>query len=169
MGNLLGGDDQQPVDPAFDRAATPVRSNSRPEIESMAKHVKEVLPQVPIEVIRKDLIVTANVDETITRLLDGTVEYQAVKRTTDGSPVPSVGSSSSSSGPRSPAHSPPSAPSLPPLITAASCFGKTADERHRSFEERKQKLIDESRRRYLAKQELMNKAAATPEISKITN
>lgn len=158
MGNLLGfPEEQQPVDPVVNRAATSVRTSGRPAIESMAVHVKEVLPQVPIDVIRKDLMVTANVDETITRLLDGTVPYQAERKQAPAS-VPSA-SPSSSSASSSPIHAVPCGPSHPPLITAASTFAKTADERHRSFEERKKRLIDESRRRYLAKQELLQKQA----------
>ena len=37
------------------------------ELFSMSQTVKNVLPQVPLDVIRRDLIITSNVDETITR------------------------------------------------------------------------------------------------------
>lgn len=154
MGNFLGlPEDPEPGNRGLEQNGTHVTSGGRPAIDSMAVHVKEVLPQVPIEVIRKDLTVTANVDETITRLLDGTVTYQPEKKP--------PASAATAAAVRSPT-STPAAGSLqscaithPPLITAASSFGKSADERHKSFEERKQKLIEESKRRYLAKQELL--------------
>ena len=152
MGNLLGlPEDPQPGDHVLDRNATHVTGSSRPAIESMAVHVKEVLPQVPIDVIRKDLTVTTNVDETITRLLDGTVVYEPEKKPSPTAAVRSPNPTAAPSSFKSCSNS------HPPLITAASSFGKSADERHKSFEERKQKLIEESKRRYLAKQELLKR------------
>ena len=142
MGNLLAYQEEEADPRIASDAARPAVTSNRPAIESMATSVKGVLPQVPLDVIRKDLTITANVDETIARLLDGTVTYVPEKKQP---PKTIVGASAPASQPALP---PPHAP----LITAAATFGKTADERHRSFEERKQRLIEESRRRYLAKQ-----------------
>lgn len=160
MGNWLGLI-EDPLDNPVDGNAIGVAgvggNSDRPAIESMAAHVKEVLPQVPIDVIRKDLTVTTNVDETITRLLDGTVVYvpEAQPSSCQASDTvktsPSPATSSSATSLQSCANS----ISYPPLITAASSFGKNASERNKSFEERKAKLIEESRQRYLSKQELV--------------
>lgn len=162
MGNWLGFPDEDPQ-PGDNGSPNRIVNNGniRPAIESMAVHVKDVLPQVPMDVIRKDLTVTTNVDETITRLLDGTVTY-----TPERKPAPSA-TTSPAARPMQTAtaaisSSPPfSAPTHPPLITAAKSFGKNADERHKSFEERKQRLIEEAKRRYLEKQALLNQASGS--------
>ena len=116
-------------------------SNVSPQLEQMAQQVKDVLPQVPLHVIRRDLTVTANVDESITRLLDGTVSYSP-ESTNSSSTVQTV------------------LPKIDPctlnaeslsLNTAAKSFGKNANDRMKSYEERKQALIEASRLRYISK------------------
>ena len=150
MGNLLGleGEGNQEGDAS---SSAPL---GQQQLEYMTSRVKEVLPQVPTDVIRKDVSLTANVDETITRLLDGTVTYQsetAVKRTSTS------GATSSSSGVSSAVTSTASSSSQPQgcLITAASTFAKTPSERHKSFEERKKLLIEFCRQRYMEKKGIL--------------
>ena len=160
MGNILGYPEEDPPIPHTDSGLHTNHQRepvSRPAIDVMVRHVKEVLPQVPDSVIRKDLIITTNVDETITRLLDGTVPYVAEKK-----PVPVPNNSSSSSNGNNKTMGSQSTPqlssSLPPLVTSASKFGETAKERHQSFEERKRRLIQEAKERYLAKHKMLQSA-----------
>ena len=125
------------------------QSSSRPKVvsaqlESMSIRVKEVLPQVPLDVIRRDVSITANVDETITRLLDGTVMYTPEEPSNKPTIKPFLSSPSGHS-------SASSVSSKLPYNTAASCFGKTSGERMKSYTERKQQLIEESRLRYMIK------------------
>lgn len=48
---------------------------SNPALLRMAAQVKEVLPDVPLTVIARDLQETRSVDSTISRLVDGVVHY----------------------------------------------------------------------------------------------
>ena len=123
-----------------------------PNCKSMCCRVKEVLPQVPIDVITRDLRITGDVDETITRLLDGTVKYTPQTATT--TPVQASSSQLSSKPVTSTdqaSGNPSSTTDVPSLSTAASSFGKDSRERMKSLEERKKMLIEASRIRYLAK------------------
>lgn len=185
MGNLLG----LPEEDNEVGGGGQISALSPQQLDLMASRVKEVLPQVPLDVIRRDISQTANVDETITRLLDGTVSYQpllvisekektspslsseagatsslpkqmssnsltspsSLSSTTSSSRESNVSSSSSPSTPPSSSLN----QSFPPLSTAASTFGKTPDERHTSFEERKRLLIEAAKQRYLAKHGLL--------------
>lgn len=136
------------------------------QLDYMTSRVKDVLPQVPLDVIRRDISVTANVDETITRLLDGTVRYSPVEVSSVKKKTPTVAPSSPPSSTSKEVSSPTTVsndasssykqgerhqPRQSLLITAASSFAKTPSERHKSFEERKQLLIDACRQRYLEK------------------
>jgi ancient ubiquitous protein 1 len=134
----------------------------------MAQRVKEVLPQVPLNVIKRDLAITTNVDETITRVLDGTVSYRPEVVATV-SLKPSGSSSSStllSTNLRTCTQSGAVASSseLPSLNTAASSFPKNANDRMKSYKERKQALVEASRARYLQKHGLVL-AEADPQQS----
>lgn len=140
------------------------------DLFTMAQTVKSVLPQVPIDVIRRDLIVTNNVDETITRLLDGTVYYDCETET-----LPSVNNDqikeekkektttvsnndvntstikeasntvSSTSNDELKTISPMS------FNTKAATFEKDPNERMKSYQERKQKLLEIARAHYIEK------------------
>ena len=149
MGNLLGleGEGNQEGDAS---SSAPL---GQQQLEYMTSRVKEVLPQVPTDVIRKDVSLTANVDETITRLLDGTVTYQpetAVKRTSTSGATSSSGVSSSVTSTASSSSQPQGC-----LVTAASSFAKTPSERHKSYEERKKLLIESCRQRYMEKKGIL--------------
>lgn len=166
MGNILnffnaGYDDDENAANFNDRPLGPAipssTSNSNIQMESMVRSVKDVLPQVPVSVIRKDLSITSNVEETITRLVDGTIQYtpEQPENKSPSSQASSVKSSTFnvSSLPTSTACNP---ESLPNLSTAASTFGKSADERHKSFEERKRQLIESARLRYMMKHNMLS-------------
>jgi len=189
MGNLLGLPEE---DNDVAGSGGQISALSPQQLDLMASRVKEVLPQVSLDVIRRDINQTANVDETITRLLDGTVSYQPIlvissekgktspsfslsSETGATSSLPKQMSSNSLTSPSSlssttslsresnvSSSSSPSTPpssslnqSFAPLSMAASTFGKTPDERHKSFEERKRLLIEAAKQRYLAKHGLL--------------
>lgn len=150
---------------------TPFSPLGQQQLDCMTARVKDVLPQVPIDVIRRDISVTANVDETITRLLDGTVSYTAletsVKKTTTSlgataRPVSSSATVSNESFSQEGRHKPHNA-SL--LITAASSFASSPSERHKSFEERKQLLINTCRQRYLEKHAMIPVTSTSSDLS----
>lgn len=151
MGNWLANyfyqtDDQAP---SGESRESPRSTTSSSDLESMCHRVKEVLPQVPKDVIIRDLRITADVDESITRLLDGTVKYIPISSslTPSSSSTPLKPSSSQTSDKPSPA----SIADAPSLSTAASSFGNNSNERMKSLEERKKMLVEASRIRYLAK------------------
>lgn len=51
-------------------------NKSRPlSVDEMAIKVKEVLPQVPLNAIKSDIVITKNIDDTIERILNGQVKY----------------------------------------------------------------------------------------------
>jgi len=137
MGNILGGEAVE--DPLEDPSPL-----GRDQLEQMTCRVQEVLPHVPRNAIYRDLQVTASIDETITRFIEGIVTYQPVVPANDNKPstpqssLSSTSVSSTSCGQTS-------------LITAADTFASTPEQRHQSFEERKKLLIDVCRRRYLEK------------------
>ncbi|KAK4877069.1 hypothetical protein RN001_009575 [Aquatica leii] len=131
---------------ARQRPNTTAGLNSNPTIHRMACQVKEVLPMVPYNTICMDLMKTRNVDQTITNILEGNVTYV----------------------PESPSHTTPSAQSSSNVIispstskdqrfkgdslsTAAPSFGKSAQDRTLSFQERKKQLIETARQRYIEK------------------
>lgn len=87
---------------------------------------------------------TKNVDQTITNILEGRVQYTPISRETKpATPKTSPASSASTSQPQNNS-----------MIAAASTFGKTAHERNLSFQERKKLLIENARRRYIEKHNL---------------
>lgn len=60
---------------ARERRAEEAQALANPELMRMAGQVKEVLPDVPLAVIARDLQETRSVDSTISRLVDGIVHY----------------------------------------------------------------------------------------------
>lgn len=106
-----------------------------PQLEHMARQVKEVLPLVPQNVIIQDLLKTRNIDYTISNILDGHVRYTPETITTPSTSsiqTPMVSSSS-------------------PLPQFKSGFPKNANERMMTFKERKRELIENARKRYVEK------------------
>ncbi|KAM6923861.1 lipid droplet-regulating VLDL assembly factor AUP1 [Xenentodon cancila] len=106
-------------------------------IAKMAQQVKDVLPHVPLNVIKKDLAKTNCVDTTITNLLEN--KEEATMEATGMSTFGASSISSFSSG---------SAPTIKP---AAKTFGRSPADRHLSLQERKEALYNFARRRYIEK------------------
>jgi ancient ubiquitous protein 1 len=111
-----------------------------------------VLPYVPSDVVRKDLIRTRSVDITISNILEGHIAYVPILPATPTKtpevqrrPAEDLSSSSSTSAISS------SVGSSSSLNTAASSFPKSANERALSFKERKLRLIENARHRYIEK------------------
>ncbi|XP_065335296.1 lipid droplet-regulating VLDL assembly factor AUP1-like [Cloeon dipterum] len=123
------------------------------ELQRMVAQVREVLPYVPADVVRKDLMRTKSVDITISNILEGHISFVPVM---PSSPVRSTAGAEAAkpkeqSGGSSAAPSPATVGSSSSLITAASTFPKSAEERSMSFKERKTRLIENARRRYIEK------------------
>lgn len=100
------------------------------EIQRMVRQVSEVLPLVPHNVILRDLLKTRNVDVTIANILDGIVTY---------TPEPN--------------------PQTPSSVTSSSGSSNSAKDKifgTSSFQEKKAKMIQEARERYIKKHGLTN-------------
>ncbi|XP_017545289.1 lipid droplet-regulating VLDL assembly factor AUP1 [Pygocentrus nattereri] len=112
-----------------------------PGVVRMAQQVKEVLPDIPLSVITRDLLQTNCVDATITNLLESSDQYH-----TD----PAEGATS---GPARPQISttPSVAASSPTIKPAAKSFGRLPADRHMSLQERKAALYEYARRRFIEK------------------
>ncbi|XP_070959545.1 lipid droplet-regulating VLDL assembly factor AUP1-like [Oncorhynchus clarkii lewisi] len=112
-------------------------------ISRMAQQVKEVLPDIPLGIITRDLVQTNCVDTTITNLLESTEVF----------PVEVTGGATSAPGPAWRPLSSSAAPALT-IKPAAKSFGKSPVDRHMSLQERKEALYEFARRRYIEKHEL---------------
>ncbi|KAK9501523.1 hypothetical protein O3M35_012230 [Rhynocoris fuscipes] len=118
----------------------PVRQPS-PELIRMSLQVAEVLPYVPREVIMRDLSRTRSVDMTISNILEGVVSYtpltasQQQQLQASAQPLRTLHSSSPSS-------------------VNEVVFSKSSQDRMVSFKERKARMIEEARRRYIEKKGL---------------
>lgn len=110
-----------------------------PNLEMMARQVKEVLPLVPQHVIIQDLTKTRNIDYTISNILDGHVRYTpetpSPTPTTQQSSTPSTSSSNESMSTQQ----------------KQMNFPKSANARMQSFQERKRELIENARKKYIEK------------------
>ncbi|NXU21037.1 AUP1 protein, partial [Pardalotus punctatus] len=120
----------------------PSLPGSAPEdarVVTMAQQVKEVLPHVPLEVIRTDLVQTDCVDTTIANLLEGRVPFFPESKEAGDLPAPSTSQAAAASGIQGSV----AAPSAKP---ATKQFAKSPVERHLSLQERKRALYDYARR-----------------------
>ncbi|XP_058653460.1 lipid droplet-regulating VLDL assembly factor AUP1 isoform X2 [Onychostoma macrolepis] len=110
-------------------------------VARMAQQVKEVLPDVPLSVITRDLLQTNCVDTTITNLLESTDQFSSEAAVdTPSGPAKQAASST-----------PSVTASTPNLKPAAKSFGRTPIDRHMSLHERKEALYEYARRRYIEK------------------
>ncbi|KAL1261677.1 hypothetical protein QQF64_006942 [Cirrhinus molitorella] len=110
-------------------------------IARMAQQVKEVLPDVPLSVITRDLLQTNCVDTTITNLLENADQFSSeVAVGTPSAPAKQAASSTM-----------PVTASTPKLKPAAKSFGRTPIDRHMSLQEKKEALYEYARRRYIEK------------------
>ncbi|XP_054264589.1 lipid droplet-regulating VLDL assembly factor AUP1-like [Macrosteles quadrilineatus] len=108
------------------------------ELQRMASQVAEVLPYVPYEAIIRDLSRTRSVDLTISNILEGSVRFTPVppeQRASTSRSAPAAGSWSEGS---------------------SSSFPRSAQDRMMSFVERKARLIEEARKRYMEKHGLVD-------------
>ncbi|XP_062903219.1 lipid droplet-regulating VLDL assembly factor AUP1 isoform X2 [Mobula hypostoma] len=123
-------------------------------IAGMAKQVKEVLPHIPLNVIKMDLVTTKCVDTTITNLLEGRVQFAPEEVSVSSSSL------SLSNTPHAAPHNltmsqkkvPRHVPS--PKLISKTTFEKSPVDRHLSLQERKEALYAYARRRYIEKHEL---------------
>ncbi|XP_042746736.1 lipid droplet-regulating VLDL assembly factor AUP1 isoform X2 [Lagopus leucura] len=113
-------------------------------ITTMAQQVKEVLPHVPLEVIRTDLAQSNCVDTTIANLLEGRVPFFPESEAGADLPAPSTSWAASASGIQG-------SVALPSSKPATKQFAKSPVERHLSLQERKRALYDYARRRFAEK------------------
>ncbi|KAK1804131.1 hypothetical protein P4O66_020170 [Electrophorus voltai] len=106
-----------------------------PRVMRMVHQVKEVLPDVPLSVITRDLLRTNCVDTTITNLLESTEQYHT---------EPAEGATS---GPARPRTSITPSIAVPPatLKPAAKSFGRSPADRHMSLQDRKTALYEYAR------------------------
>ncbi|XP_068800117.1 lipid droplet-regulating VLDL assembly factor AUP1 isoform X2 [Struthio camelus] len=124
-------------------------------ITAMAQRVKEVLPHVPLEVIRTDLAQTNCVDTTIANLLEGRVPFfPESKEASADLPDPSTSQAAAASAVQGSIAVPSSKP-------ATKQFAKSPVERHLSLQERKRALYDYARRRF-AEKHGMARAGGSP-------
>ncbi|KFZ52915.1 Ancient ubiquitous protein 1, partial [Podiceps cristatus] len=128
------------------RAARPRTPSSLTEvapedvrITAMAQRVKEVLPHVPLEVIRIDLAQTNCVDTTIANLLEGRVPFPESREA--GTDLPALASSQAAA-----ASGTQGSGAVPSSKPATKQFAKSPVERHLSLQERKRALYDYARR-----------------------
>lgn len=115
----------------------------------MAQKVKEVLPQVPFNAILSDIELTKNIDDTIERILTGQVIYvpEPIADKSSLKKSSSIGTSSSTiSNNLEPSSS---LESGKLFYCGANSFGKSANERASSFQERKEHLFRVARLRYI--------------------
>ncbi|KAK7582684.1 hypothetical protein V9T40_014129 [Parthenolecanium corni] len=108
------------------------------DLQKMVIQVSEVLPHVPRDVIFRDLETTGNVDVTITNILEGKVPLTS--RDDLGHPRSfddSLAGPSSSSGSR--------------YVSTCS----TMSQQHMTFQERKAKLIEDARKKYMEKHDML--------------
>ncbi|XP_048019588.1 lipid droplet-regulating VLDL assembly factor AUP1 isoform X2 [Megalobrama amblycephala] len=110
-------------------------------VARMVQQVKEVLPDVPLSVITRDLLQTNCVDTTITNLLEHTDHFN------------SEAAASTPSAPAKPAASSTASvmASTPNLKPSAISFGRSPIDRHMTLQERKEALYEYARRRYIEK------------------
>ncbi|NXE70796.1 AUP1 protein, partial [Calcarius ornatus] len=142
-----------PVPAVLSPAASSQRPAARPRVPpslprgapedmrvvAMAQQVKEVLPHVPLEVIRTDLVQTNCVDTTIANLLEGRVPFFPESKEPGDLPAPSTSQAAAASGIQGSVPAPSSKP-------APKQFAKSPVERHLSLQERKRALYDYARR-----------------------
>ncbi|XP_077992624.1 lipid droplet-regulating VLDL assembly factor AUP1-like isoform X2 [Glandiceps talaboti] len=120
----------------------------------MTKQVKEVLPHVPDDAIRKDLSTTQCVDTTITNILENKVSFIPIDVSLKSPP----GQSSSELEGATAMPSVQTQGSLPsPSATkfSADTFSRSANVRQMSFQERKEALYEAARRKYKEKHGLL--------------
>jgi ancient ubiquitous protein 1 len=119
------------------------------ELQRMITQVTEVLPYVPSDVVLKDLVRTRSVDITISNILEGHITFVPLPSTT--SVAPAATKLQKNSKPINSIVNSTKIGESSSLDTSAPTFPKSAQERNLSFLERKNRLIENARRRYIEK------------------
>ncbi|GFG33730.1 hypothetical protein Cfor_05475, partial [Coptotermes formosanus] len=129
------------------------RSLSASELQHMARQVGAVLPFVPHDVIVRDLVRTRSVDLTIANILEGAVTFvPRMDSLQSVSPVNTMAQESKNIPSTSTVtHMAASTVQGSRLDTSAPSFARSAQERMMSFSERKARLIENARQRYIEK------------------
>lgn len=117
-------------------ARSQTSSGGSVEMQRMISQVAEVLPRVPHDVIARDLLRTRSVDITISNILEGQVQYE---------PLPEPVRPSTSIA------IPLSTSTMQGACIASASFSNSSQERMLSFQERKVRLIETARRKYMEK------------------
>ncbi|XP_064382937.1 lipid droplet-regulating VLDL assembly factor AUP1-like isoform X2 [Halichondria panicea] len=109
-----------------------------PEIEAMVQQVTAVMPHVPHNAIRQDLLSTRSVDMTITNIIEGRVKYTSIPTLHETTDRASVSSGANVSG---------------GVSSSSSLFGGSRSrsvhlslQRQMSLDERKKLLLEQSRK-----------------------
>lgn len=102
----------------------------------MAKQVKLVLPQVPMSIIECEIKKTKNVDRTITNFLDGSIKFKPLTEEEQQKEKEILNKKKVETIAR-PVNS--------------SLLAGTSKDRHLSFQEKKELMIEEARTKYLQK------------------
>ncbi|XP_035251783.1 E3 ubiquitin-protein ligase AMFR-like [Anguilla anguilla] len=119
------------------------------QLNAMAHQILEVFPQVPHHLVLQDLQLTRSVEMTTDNILEGRIPIPFPSQSSDqaavqGSPALEGPVDAGGEG-EAPAGEP------EPLEVRGGRFSKSADERQRMLEQRKQELLQQARRRYLRK------------------
>ncbi|EDV22916.1 uncharacterized protein TRIADDRAFT_58610 [Trichoplax adhaerens] len=121
----------QPVTPQKDSSKSPKTTTPTRDtrLAKMVQQVQDVFPQVPYDVIQKDLAITKNVDDTIAKILDGRIKYTPVTP-----PKKTENNEISTSPNRS--------------LFSSKNFGRSSSERLTSLLDRREALIERARKNY---------------------
>ncbi|XP_023231731.1 ancient ubiquitous protein 1-like [Centruroides sculpturatus] len=124
-------------------------------LNEMISQVKGVLPNVPLDLIRHDLIITKNVDLTISRILEGSINYipelKHLYSLSQGSEkFQKTKCLCDAVAKDLPIHSSPS------TNATTDAFKKSSKDRIKLYEERKAQLIKNARMSYINKHCVFN-------------
>ncbi|KAJ8343337.1 hypothetical protein SKAU_G00306660 [Synaphobranchus kaupii] len=114
------------------------------QLNAMAHQIQEVFPQVPYHLVLQDVQLTRSVEMTTDNILEGRIQVPFPLQTTQHTPVqvsPALEEPVDAGGEGEPERS----------EVRGSRFSKSADERQRMLELRKEELVQQARRRYLSR------------------
>jgi len=111
------------------RAPSSQQLNNSLQLNRMVEQVKAVMPQVPSHVIKADIVTTTSVDQTLANLLDGTLSFSPLTEEEQKNEKANKNEII--------------------LKASNSVFATSSNERHFSFQQRKEITIQNARVRYL--------------------
>ncbi|CAN0270934.1 unnamed protein product [Lampetra fluviatilis] len=113
------------------------------QLNTMAHQIQAMFPQVPYHAILQDLQLTRSVEVTTDNILEG--------RITVPFPMQQVGGSGLASRTARGVDDAAAGVARPECETTGGRFSKSAEERHRMLQQRKEQLVCQARRRYLVR------------------